>query len=176
VSGENVALGHLLLEAALLTNPNSISGRPFVISDPSPPMQIGNYYKALSTLSMTGFKTELLPTLPLYLLSHLVEQYHLLQARLPILPGLPLDIQMLQPGLWGICGIHTIAVDVNARKSVQDGGLGYKGGCTTLEGICMQILRWNQEHEGAKTDKATAGQDIVTEITNVAAVPAAAKF
>ena len=30
---------------------------------------------------------------------------------------------------------------------VQDGVIGYKGLCTTLEGVCDQIWRWNQEYE-----------------------------
>lgn len=33
------------------------------------------------------------------------------------------------------------------RKMVQDGVIGYKGLCTTLEGVCDQIWRWNQEYE-----------------------------
>jgi hypothetical protein len=159
-------------------NKNALAaGKTFVISDPNPPVVFTDFYKVLSTLSVTTFKAHSISPLPLYLLSYPIEQYHILQNRFPsILPELPLDVQLLQPGLFQISSLNTIAIDSNARKAVEDGGLGYKGVCTTLEGLCISVKDWNNDHAGAEEESITAGQKMAAEVKNVAAVPAATKL
>jgi hypothetical protein len=62
------------------------------------------------------------------------------------LPILPPDIAQLQPTLFSISTCHVVADDGEARKSVEEGGIGYRGICTTLEGMCMQAREWNMQH------------------------------
>lgn len=93
-----------------------------------------------------------LPPLPLYLIAHLIESWSLLLARAPFLTRLGLReprgaVRDLQPSIFTPAAFIMV-VDEEARKSVEDGGIGYKGLFTTLEGVCEQIWRWNQEQEG----------------------------
>lgn len=98
------------------------------------------------------------------LFSYLVEAYVLAQHALPsligkLLPILPQDIAQLQPTLFTISTCHVIADDGDARKSVGEGGLGYKGVCTTLEGMCMQVREWNMEHADSVKAQKEEGTD-----------------
>ena len=148
-----------------------------MVSDPNPPVLHADFYRVLSTLSITGFKAQYLPPLPLLLLCYPIEQYHILQNRFPgILPALPQDIQLLQPGLFNISSLNTISIDSNARKAVEDGGLGYKGVCTTLQGLCMSVKDWNDNHAGVEHEGEPASQGLVTEAQNVATVPVATRL
>lgn len=85
------------------------------------------------------------------LLSIVVEWYILIPYQFPILgtilPELEGDINKLQPGLFSIC-THLIASDAEAKRPVSEGGLGYEGIVTSLDGIVMEILEWNKEHSG----------------------------
>ncbi|KAF5027614.1 hypothetical protein F66182_285 [Fusarium sp. NRRL 66182] len=65
-----------------------------------------------------------------------------LQRRLPEVRG---HVKRLQPGLFSIC-THLIASDADARKPASEGGLGYRGALTTLQGVVMEIMEWNREH------------------------------
>jgi hypothetical protein len=176
VSGENISLSHLLFESALLAPNPIVGGKTFVIGDPNPTVAFSDLYLLLSTLSATGFKTTSIPGLPLLLFSYIVEQYHTLQSRIPnVLPGLPDDLKMLQPTLFNISNGHFIINDSAARKSVEIGGLAYEGVCTTLEGVCMQVKKWNEEHEGVKDSEKVGAGSTVREIKNVGAVAGAPK-
>lgn len=83
-------------------------------------------------------------------LAYIVEFYNLLPARIPllakVLPKLPGDVSYLEPGLFSIC-THLFGSIKEASKSVNDGGLGYQGIVTTLEGMCQELLDWNREQE-----------------------------
>lgn len=93
----------------------------------------------------------MLPPMLMLFLSIVVEWYILLPYRLvtlkKVLPELKGDIKTLQPGIFSIC-THLVASDAEARKPVSEGGLGYKGTVTSLEGVVMEILEWNKEHSG----------------------------
>lgn len=125
------------------------AGRPFVITDPGPPIMFGDLYTDVRVLSVHRFRIVTVPPIIMLLLSVLVEWYILLSYRFPslkkLLPEVKGDIKKLQPGLFSTC-THLVAFDNEARKSVRDGGLGYKGFVTTLEGVVMEIWGWNQEH------------------------------
>lgn len=83
-------------------------------------------------------------------LAYIVKFYNLLPARIPVLasvlPKLPGDVSYLEPGLFSIC-TRLFGSVKEASKSVTDGGLGYQGIVTTLEGMCQELLDWNREQE-----------------------------
>lgn len=104
----------------------------------------------MKTLVITPFRIISVPPLPMLLISYVIEFYNLLPARFPalqkVLPGLPGGSAHLQPGLFSIC-THLLTDMSEAQKSVSEGGLGYQGVVTTLEGMCQEILDWNLEQE-----------------------------
>ncbi|QDS68357.1 hypothetical protein FKW77_010723 [Venturia effusa] len=165
VYSKNVSVAHLQLEAALtLPTPSpKAAGKSYVITDPNPAISYGDMYTIIPTIANSSFELQKLPPIPIFLLSYLIEAYTLFQHALPaslgkLLPTLPPDIVQLQPTLFNIANCHLIADDSDARKSVEEGGLGYKGICTTLEAMCMQIREWNMEHadgEGTKEQRDT---------------------
>ena len=150
VHGANVAVAHLHHEAALTNEDAPQAGRPFVVTDPNPPISYSDLYRAISTLSVHPFRTITLPPVLIVILSHLTEWYYLLPYRVPLLrrllPELRGELKHLQPGIISIC-THLIASDADARSPVDKGGLGYHGVLTTLEGMVLEILEWNREHE-----------------------------
>lgn len=129
------------------------AGRPFNVTDPGPPIAFADAYAAAAELSVTPVTTSYKRPLLLFLIAHVIEAWCLLLARFPFLttwlglrePSGP--VHMLQPSVFNI-SIHTVVDDSMARKSVAEGGFGYRPVCTTLEGVCQEILEWNQEHEG----------------------------
>ncbi|KAJ4112450.1 hypothetical protein NW768_011608 [Fusarium equiseti] len=147
--GANVAVAHLHHEAALAKGNCPQAGRSFVISDIGPPITFGDLYTAVRFLSIHGLRTIVLPPILMLLLSIVVEWYILLPYRLltlkRVLPELKGDIKALQPGIFSIC-THLVASDAEARKPVTEGGLGYSGIVTSLEGVVTEILEWNKEH------------------------------
>lgn len=52
------------------------------------------------------------------------------------------DLAMLQPAVFTVSA-YTICDDSRARKSVEEGGIGYKGVTDTLYGFCEQMAVWN---------------------------------
>lgn len=150
--GINSAIAHLQFEAILATGPAAASapqaGRPFVVADPGPPVYYGDVYRVISALNTTPFRLLVLPPVPMLLLAYAVEFYNLLPARFPVLSGwlpkLPGDVGYLEPGLFSIC-THLFMDDGEARKGLEEGGLGYTGVVTTLEGMCQELNEWNRE-------------------------------
>lgn len=147
-----MAIAHLQHEAVLaFPGPESTryAGRPFVVTDPNPPITYNDLYSAIATLSIHSFNIIRVPPVFMLLLSHVVEIYAELLYKHPILrrflPELTGDIKHLKPGIFSIC-THLIADDKEARKPVSQGGLGYSGVLTTLEGMTLEILEWNREH------------------------------
>ncbi|KAK4145542.1 uncharacterized protein C8A04DRAFT_26799 [Dichotomopilus funicola] len=179
VNSRNVALAHLQFEAALApTTPTSrtsarskaaalahlpaCAGRPFNVTDPGPPIAFTDLYTAAEQLSTKPVRTFPQQPLVLFLIAHVIEAWCLILARFPFLtkyfglrePAGP--IHMLQPSVFTV-SIHTIIDDSEARKSVEDGGIGYRPGCETLEGVCEQILEWNRENEGVEGEDGPEG-------------------
>ncbi|KAL2169917.1 hypothetical protein VTG60DRAFT_5461 [Thermothelomyces hinnuleus] len=159
VNSRNVALAHLQFEAALAPKGDgepmpACAGRTFNVTDPGPPIAYTDLYYAAEQLSVTPTRTLPQQPLALLLVAYIIEAWCLLLARLPFLttlfglrePSGP--IHMLQPAVFNV-SVHTIVDDSAARKSVAEGGIGYQGGCTTIEGLCQQLLEWNRDHEGA---------------------------
>ena len=157
VHGANVAIAHLHHEAAVLSNNQaSCSGRPFVVTDPNPPVSYGDTYLVVATLSHHPFRTVPVAPIVILIMSHLVEFYNLLPHRFPflwkILPQIKGETRSLQPALFSIC-THLVASDKEARKGVGEGGIGYEGVLTSMEGMAFECLEWNREHEGEERGK-----------------------
>ncbi|KAH6657986.1 hypothetical protein BKA67DRAFT_203655 [Truncatella angustata] len=149
VHGANVAIAHLHHEAALTKRNAPQAGRPFCVTDPNPPITYSDLYMTIKALSVHPFLDVHIPPVIMLLLSHILEWYSLLPFRVPflrkILPVLKGDIRYLKPGLFSIC-THLVGSNAEASRSVEDGGLGYKGVITTLEGMALEVLEWNREH------------------------------
>ena len=89
---------------------------------------------------------DIVPAIPLFLLSYLVESYALLQYRYfpQILPSVPKSLVQLQPALFAVSNAHTIVDDSRARLAPEKGGLGYSPPVTSLDGMCMEVAAWNR--------------------------------
>ncbi|KAI1385566.1 NAD(P)-binding protein [Hypoxylon trugodes] len=152
VHGANVAIAHLHHEAVLAQPwPESAryAGRPFVVTDPNPPITYNDLYTAIGTLSVHQFRTIKVQPVVILLLAHAVEIYGELPYKYPflrkVLPELKGDIRHLKPGIFSIC-THLVASNEEIGKPISQGGLGYTGVITTLEGMVLEILEWNNEH------------------------------
>lgn len=161
--GANVAVAHLQHEAALTRGSDCPqAGRPFVVTDPNPPIRYVDMYTASATLSVHPFRVFVLAPVPALLLSHAIEWYCLLPYRLPRwlgrwVPPVRGDARWLKPGLFSIC-THLVASNADIARPLDEGGLAYRGVLTTLDGMTQEIMEWNREHAGD---------------TNAAAAPAA---
>ena len=65
------------------------------------------------------------------------------------LPGLTGEVRHLQPGLFSICTHLVASNEQGAGRPVSDGGLGYTGVLTTLEGMVQEVVEWNRDHQRA---------------------------
>lgn len=165
VHGINCALAHLQFEAILAQGPDAAqrpqAGRPFCITDPGPPIYYGDMYHAMNNLVLTPFRLVRVPPVPMLLLSYAIEFYNLLPARVPalqkVLPRLPGGSAHLQPGLFSIC-THLLTDMREAQRPVAEGGLGYRGVVSTVEGMCQEILDWNLEQEAYARGKGVGGR------------------
>ncbi|KAK3330748.1 hypothetical protein B0H66DRAFT_73640 [Apodospora peruviana] len=156
VHGINAAIAHLHFEAVLARPGCSASapqaGRPFVVTDPNPPITYGDLYYAIKTLAVTHFRTITIPPVIILLVCHVIEWYTLLRVKYPVfctmLPPITGDAKFLEPGLMDIC-THLVASNAAVGRTVEAGGLAYTGVVTTLEGMVQEVMEWNHEHEEA---------------------------
>ena len=178
--GANVAIAHLDFEAILAAPVSSSlqqAGRPFVITDPNPPIRYQDLYFLVQTLAVTRFRTVALQPIIMVLLSYPIEWYSLALARFPVLrtvlPELTGEVKHLKPGLFSIC-THLVASNEVASRPVSDGGLGYTGVLTTLEGMTQEVVEWNRDHHGAVAGERKVYQTSVSLADEIA--KAAAKI
>ena len=105
------------------------------------------------TLAKTPTTVKPVPPILLFLLAHMIEGWCLLLAKVPWLSKTlgwkepSGDVHLLQPSVFSVSS-HAFVDDREARKSVEEGGIGYRSGCATIEGVCEQVLRWNREMVG----------------------------
>ncbi|KAH8883372.1 NAD(P)-binding protein [Thozetella sp. PMI_491] len=181
VHGCNVAIAHLQFEAVLAT-PDAASapqaGRPFIITDPNKPIIYQDLYFLLATLSATGFKKIPLPPVPLLLVGYAIEWYQLARLKYPILgrllPAMTGDAKHLKPALFSIC-THLFANNAAAARSVAEGGIGYQGVLTTLEGMTQEVVEWNKEQKALSGPKKAyrSSLSLADEIQKFASVTSA---
>ncbi|OTB08881.1 hypothetical protein M426DRAFT_316907 [Hypoxylon sp. CI-4A] len=184
VSVGHVSLAHLLFEAALLEDESVSSGttpkcagRPFTVTDAGPPPMYDDVYNLLKATAETR------PIVPVYLqpgimlaVSYVVEWIDLV-SRMPVLrwivPRPTGDLAMLQPAVF-TAGTHYLASDAAARRSIDNGGIGYKPIHNSLEGMCQQVLEFNIEHQGyGRQDKQSSRQTLVEGVKNMGSTSAA---
>lgn len=149
-----MALAHLDFEAVLASPESATSpqaGRPFVVTDPNPPITYSDLYFLLQTLAATPFRILPLQPVVMVLISYPIEWYSHLLNRYPwlrrLLPEINGEAKHVKPGIFSIC-THLVASNEVASRPVRDGGLGYTGVVTTLEGMAQEVAEWNREHEG----------------------------
>ncbi|KAL2266662.1 hypothetical protein VTJ83DRAFT_6014 [Remersonia thermophila] len=190
VHSDNVAVAHLDFEAVLAGSSAAASlpqaGRPFVVTDPNPPIRNSDMYQLAGTLAATPFRVVSVPPAAMLLLSYVVEGYVVARRRLGakvpwswlrrlvldmLLPEVSGEAKHLTPAVFSICA-HLVATNETASKPVRQGGIGYTGVMTTLEGMVQQVVEWNRNHEEvvAKGKKAVHHQtslDLAEEIMKV---------
>ena len=162
VHGANVAIAHLQQEAVLLSQSKvkniPQAGHPFVVTDSNPAIAYADIYLAVSTLNTYPFRVQIVSPVLILCISHLIEWYNLLPYWMPSigkrLPQITGDARQLQPALFTIC-THLIASNAEIGKSIANGGLGYEGVITTLEGIALELLEWNRDHKGTSSTSDT---------------------
>jgi len=174
VNSRNVALAHLQFEAALATspsdNPPKCAGRPYLVTDPGPAICFKDLHKAVKELAVTPKPMGEVypPPVVMLLVAQAIEAWSLLLDRLPFLTSVfgwkepSGDLAQLQPAVF-TASAFMICDDSAARRSVEKGGLGYRRGCNTLEGICMQVLEWNREQEEEARGGKKSGSVSVSE-------------
>ncbi|KAI1134455.1 NAD(P)-binding protein [Hypoxylon sp. FL0543] len=181
VAAGHVSLAHLLFEAALLRDEGGemprCAGRPFVVTDAGPPPTFGDVYGLLRVAAETPpIRVVYLQPAVMLVLAHVVEWFDV-ASRMPVLrwivPRPRGDLAILQPAVFS-AGTHYLASDAAARKSVDEGGIGYRPIHNTMEGICQQVLEWNIEHQGSRRqDRDKSGETLVKGVKNMGTMPTA---
>ncbi|KAI1338598.1 hypothetical protein F5Y15DRAFT_122310 [Xylariaceae sp. FL0016] len=179
VHGGHISLAHLLFEAVLVQSDEmpKCAGRPFVITDAGPPPKFEDMYRLLeTTVDKPRIKVIQLQPGVMLAIAHVVEAFDIM-SRMPVLqwvvPRPKGDLAMLQPAVFS-AGTHYLATDAAARKSVLDGGLGFKHVHDTMEGMCQQALEWNIDQEilGPQNEKRGVKETVVQGAKNVGTMPA----
>ncbi|KAI6046147.1 3-beta hydroxysteroid dehydrogenase/isomerase family-domain-containing protein [Pisolithus marmoratus] len=152
---ENCALAHLCYEQRLIelekggANPD-VGGQAFTITGAGPPCTFGDAHLALSTLD-NEYKFPNYSFTLMLSLAHIIEALYVSKALLSMsdsvfgraiarmIPSVGGDLVNLQPSLFALVGVHLISDDSRARLSPSEGGLGYSGPYTTLQGICKTM-------------------------------------
>jgi len=170
VNCQNVSIGHLAYEDALIkkTNPG---GRGYCVTDPNPPIMYGLLYRALETLAhpLTPIAFPYIPHMVMLLPSYVIEAYRLLQHRyLPVLPNLHADLAYVQPATFNMCTLHLVYTDTAAQEEI-----GYRAPLTTIEGLALAVLDWNQKVEAKAKSKIDQGKGAEVEVQRGSALPKA---
>ena len=144
----NVSNGHLFLESALVLSPDKVAARPFIVTDDGPPLRMMDMCTVMETL--TPFRASHPPPLLFLALGYLQEAYCIARAKfLPsslarLVPDTREPICYIQPGLFDV-SISQVVDNSEATKDVENGGIGYRAACGSLEGLCAQMKEWNDE-------------------------------
>ncbi|KAJ3515628.1 hypothetical protein NLJ89_g1636 [Agrocybe chaxingu] len=156
---ENVSYAHLLYEARLLdalaapenAPVQKLGGETYLITDSGKPVAYDDLYLALSALTNNHVTFPPLPASPILVVAYLIEAYHLLQSLFPsVLPPIKGDVVKVQPALFNLTMIHLRIDDSRARLPCSEGGLGYQGPWSTLDGVCQVVSNHLEGEEGAK--------------------------
>ncbi|KAK4151876.1 3beta-hydroxysteroid-dehydrogenase/decarboxylase [Chaetomidium leptoderma] len=181
VHGINVAIAHLDFEA-ILAFPEAASspqaGRPFVITDPNPPISYHDLHFLIQTLATTPFRVLPLQPIIMVLVSYPIEWFSLALAKFPFLrrvvPELTGEVKHLKPAIFSIC-THLVASNKVASSPISSGGLGYTGVLTTLEGMAQEVVEWNRDHRRHAAGAKKRYQTSVSLADEIASAVAAVK-
>jgi len=170
VNCQNVSIGHLAYEDALIRKKNS-GGKGYCVTDPNPPIRYGLLYETLSALAhpLTPIAFPYIPHINMLLLAYAIEAYQLLQHRyLSALPKITGDVAMIQPAMFNMCTLHVIYTDTAAQEEI-----GYRAPIKTLEGFVLAVLDWNKKIEEKAKSKVDQGRGGEVEVQKVNPVPKA---
>lgn len=159
---ENASLAHFCYEQRLIEKaqgfPNpDVGGKAFSVVDAGPPVTYGDIYTVLTTLTDGQTVFPRLSATGMLMLSHIFEGLHLLRSLTALssspffrrlsrfVPAPTGDLINLQPSLFSLTMVHLIWDDSHARKSPENGGLGYEPRWTTLNALCKLV----EEHKSA---------------------------
>jgi hypothetical protein len=110
-------------------------------------------YHLCQVTAETPVKITFIPPAPFFILAHIIELFAI-GSRTPILkwiiPEPKGTLAILQPGVFH-ASLNLVATDKAAQRSVEQGGIGFKHVHTTMEGMCQQVLDWNNEHATSRT-------------------------
>jgi len=153
VHSGHVSLGHLLFEAALLRKEMpKCAGRPFVVTDEGAPPRYDDVYRLCELTSEKPIKLTYLPPGFMLVFAHIVEWFAV-GSKMPVLkwivPAPKGTLAILQPGVFH-AALNLVATDKAAQQSVERGGLGLKHVHTTIQGMCQQVLDWNNEQAASR--------------------------
>lgn len=113
--------------------------------------------------------------MPILLIAPILEAYTLLRAYVPqlgrVLPALQGNTAKIAPSLFSISGTHQIGNNEPAGRQPEDGGIGYKGVCTTLEGMVAEAKAWNDDPANAKYLHLSKLSTMAKEVKNVVKMP-----
>jgi hypothetical protein len=160
----------LLYEHALITSPGKVAGKKFLMTDPNEGVAFGDIYRLLAVLN--NFRQIEVPALPMIMLAHVIEWYTLSRVTVPplrwVMPKLPHLLSQLQPATINVANSHQFSNNTIIERSVEYGGLGYRGIYNTLEGMCTQMKLWKDSEAHQK-----GGDGVLSAIVNAAAAPVA---
>ncbi|KXJ95929.1 hypothetical protein Micbo1qcDRAFT_192808 [Microdochium bolleyi] len=161
VHAGHVSLGHLCFEAALVGDRNNgkgtgaklprCAGRPYIVTDAGPPPMFDDMYNILKLTSSPPGRVQVNRLQPgvMLAIAHVVELFDI-ASHMPLLkhivPRPKGDLAMLQPAVF-VPATHTPASDELACKSVEEGGIGFRHVCTSMEGMAQQAADWNRNAE-----------------------------
>ncbi|KAH7107863.1 NAD(P)-binding protein [Auriculariales sp. MPI-PUGE-AT-0066] len=171
---ENCSIGHLCAEAALLSPNSRADGRAYYLTDQNGPnrsIAYGDLYRSLNVLTAGRCSFPPLHAGLVFTMAHFIEAYHLLRARLPVLPQLPGDILLLQPATFMLVTAHVWFDDSAARQSVHEGGIGYRTPYTSLQGIIWTALQHEKERSLGGVTRPSINYGLGDGPTNVAVAP-----
>ncbi|KAE9396468.1 hypothetical protein BT96DRAFT_111764 [Gymnopus androsaceus JB14] len=163
---ENCSLAHLLYEQRLVelssangesTNPD-IGGQAFTVTDPAQPFFWSDHQAAMVYFSRGQHRCAMLASTPFILQSYLIERYYIVKYYLrshfflawigKYLPPLRANLVTVQPAFMAQCCINLVADDSRARLPPSQGGLGYKGPWSALEGLCKSVKLFEEAEYG----------------------------
>ena len=98
-------------------------------------------------------------------------KYPILRRILPVISG---DAKHLKPAIFSIC-THLVATNDDASRPVEEGGIGYRGILTTLEGMTQEVVEWNSEHNepGSLRKTYTSSVSLAEDIQKLVALNSA---
>ncbi|KAH8176051.1 3-beta hydroxysteroid dehydrogenase/isomerase family protein [Sarocladium implicatum] len=145
----NASLAHLQFENALLgSHAPKLAGKAFLVTDDGPPLRLGDVHKILNLASTNGLRVTYPPPLLMLLGAYIVETWALAVTHAPYLAALlgePRDpVILFQPAVFSVA-VSAAVDDSTARKPPEEGGLGYKSACTSLEGMITQAAAHGNE-------------------------------
>jgi len=107
-------------------------------------------YRLVMDKTLSGVHVVPIPVLMMVFIAYCVEAYSIvyswgLQNILPSLPTGMQSIGQVQPGLIGLVAAFQFARNDHASKPPAEGGIGYKGCGSTIQGMAQELRDWNSE-------------------------------